>query len=187
MEIVKKGNIIIEDLEFRKYLSEEKIKHRIIRLAQKIDADFIGKKPLFITVLNGSFIFCSDLVRALNMDVEIEFLKVKSYEGLESSGEIKESINTLPNIEGRDLIIVEDIVDKGNTINHLHQALSKLNPASITVVSLLYKPAAYLFDINIDYVGFEIPNDFVVGYGLDYNGYGRSYRDLYVLDNENMH
>lgn len=181
IEVLKEEKIKVGDLLFSKYLSVEVIQKRVEELAQEIDKDFRGKDPIYVAILNGSFIFCSDLVRASKMDFEIEFLKVKSYEGLKSSGEIKELLNTLPDVEGRALILIEDIVDKGHTINYLCTTLSKLNPASIAVVSLLYKPTAYEYDLKINYVGFEIPNDFVVGYGLDYNGLGRSLKDIYVL------
>lgn len=182
MEILEDEKIMVGELEFRKYISEEQIKERISKMALEIDVQLKGKDPIFIAVLNGSFIFCSDLVRATKKDYEIEFLKVKSYEGMESAGVIKETLNTLPNIEGRDVFLVEDIVDKGHTINYLHDTLSKDKPSSISIVSLLFKPSAYQHKIKIDHVGFEIPNDFVVGYGLDYNGLGRSLKDIYVLN-----
>ena len=182
MNLMKENSVEVGGLVFEKYISADKIKGRVDEMASEMDAAYQDKDPIFIAVLNGSFIFCSDLVRASKMDIEIEFIKVKSYEGLNSSGKVHEVLNTFPNVAGRHVVLVEDIVDKGHTIEFLHRKFSDLDPASIAIVSLLLKPKAYTKTIDIDFVGFEIPNDFVLGYGLDYNGLGRSLEDIYCLN-----
>ncbi len=176
------GEVQIQDLTFGKYISGEKIQERIESLGKKIAADHSKTSPVFVAVLNGAFIFCADLVRAANINCEVAFLKVQSYEGTSSTGELKQDFTFSKNIKDRHIIIVEDIVDKGHTMMHLLDHLKSQHPKSINIASFLYKPTACLYDIKIDYLGFEIPADFVVGYGLDYNGFGRNLRDLYRLN-----
>lgn len=171
----------IGDLNFEKYISREKIKDRIEALGKKIAADHADNSPVFVAVLNGAFVFCADLIRATAIDCEVAFLKVQSYEGTSTTGVLKQDFTFSKNIKGRNIIIVEDIVDKGHTMMHLLDHLKSKAPQSISIASFLYKPTACLHEINIDYLGFEIPADFVVGYGLDYDGYGRNLRDLYRL------
>ena len=178
---ILEGEVQIEDLKFKRYISEEKIQERIKVLGEKIAEDNEDAKPIFVAVLNGGFVFCADLVRASKIECEVAFLKVRSYEGTTSTEEIKQDFTFSQNIENRNIIIVEDIVDKGHTMIHLLDYLKNRQPKSIKIASFLFKPEACLHDIQIDYTGFEIPPNFVVGYGLDYNGLGRNLKDLYTL------
>ena len=175
------GKVQIGDLKFEKYIDAQKIQERIEVLGKKIAVDHADNSPVFVAVLNGAFVFCADLVRATTIDCEVAFLKVQSYEGTSSTGELKQDFTFSKDIKDRHIIIVEDIVDKGHTMMHLLDHLRLKEPKSISIASFLYKPTACLYDIKIDYLGFEIPADFVVGYGLDYNGYGRNLKDLYKL------
>ncbi len=179
----KSENRLIQlgDLQFTPYIPSSKIQVRVRELGQQISKEYQHTCPLIICILNGSFIFCSDLVRAIDMDCEVQFLKVSSYDGTSSTGKMKMAFDTLPQLEGRDVIIVEDIVDKGHTIHFLHQLFSDKPIGSLRLASLLFKPKAYEYDLPIDYMGFEIPNDFVVGYGLDYDQKGRNLPDIYTL------
>jgi len=178
---LKDSKMQIQDLKFKKYISEEKIQERIKVLGKEVALENEEAKPIFIAVLNGGFVFCADLVRASSIECEIAFLKVHSYEGTNSTEEVKQDFTFSQNIKDRNIIIVEDIVDKGHTMIHLLEYLKPLQPKSIKIASFLFKPEACLYDIQIDYIAFEIPPDFVVGYGLDYNGLGRNLRDLYKL------
>lgn len=171
----------ILDKEFGLYLSSEKIEHRIAQIAGQISIDYQDKKPLFIGVLNGAFLFTADLFKKTDIACELAFIRISSYEGMKSTGQMKEVIGLNTNIEGRHIIIIEDIVDTGNTAAHLLQELKKQKPASIKLASLLLKPAALQHKITVDYCGFEIPNDFIVGYGLDYDGLGRNLNHIYKL------
>ena len=167
---------------FVPYLTEEKIAAAVKVVAAKINEDYKGKNPLFLVILNGSFLFAADLVRAIDSEgCEVSFVKFSSYEGTESSGKVKELIGLNERLDGRDVIIVEDIVDTGTTIVQMMDDLMKRNPASVRIAALLFKPEAYKKHLKIDYVGMEIPNAFIVGYGLDYNGLGRNLKDIYVL------
>ncbi len=171
----------IHDKIFEPYIPSEKIQSRIGELGQKIDLDLKGKNPVFLGVLNGSFRFASDLMTHINEDCEINFLKVASYSGTETSGKVSELIGLNIDISGRDIIVIEDIVDTGHTLKFLLETLAKKNPKSIRIATLLFKPEAYLKEYPLDYIGFEIPNLFVVGYGLDYDGYGRNLNDIYQI------
>lgn len=173
--------IKLHDLNFKPFISEKEIEKRILEIGTEITQKFKGKKPLFIAILNGAFVFAADLVRACEIDSEIVFIRLMSYHGLESTGTVKTVIGLDQDLEGRDLIIVEDIVDSGQTMHNFLQDLKEKNPASITIATLLLKPGALQFPIEPDYVGFEIPTKFVVGYGLDYDGLGRNYRAIYQL------
>lgn len=150
-------------------------------LAAQISKDYADKDPLCIAVLNGAFIFAADLVRSLSFDPEIAFIKVASYQHMQSTGTINEIIGLDTNLTGRDVIVIEDIVDTGHTIAYLQRLLQNRGAASITFAALLLKTEAYQYDIPIDYVGFRIPNKFVIGYGLDYDGHGRGLDSIYVL------
>ncbi len=174
-------SIRLGDKTFIPYITEEKIRAAVKNVAGQINSDLEGKHPLFLVVLNGSFLFAADLVRDVKLECEISFVKLASYHGTESSGKIKELVGLNEDIAGRDVIIVEDIVDTGNTIVHIVDQLKKLAPASVRIATLLFKPEAYKKDIPVDYRGLEIPNAFIVGYGLDYNGLGRNLRDIYVI------
>lgn len=174
----------IHDKEFTFYLHEEEIRKRIKALGDQITSDYEDKEPLFVCVLNGSFIFAADLVREVQLKSQIIFVKLSSYVGMDSSGEVKTDIALYENIYDRDLIILEDIVDTGATLHTFLQTLEDEKPRSIKVCTLLHKPDALQFKIPVHYVGFSIPNKFVVGYGLDYNGLGRNLKGIYKLVTE---
>lgn len=174
--------LAIDDKIFESFIDYELIEKRIRVLAIQINVDYENKTPMIIGVLNGSFIFMADLMKALEISCEVAFLKVSSYKDMQSTGEIKEEYVLNTNIENRDIILIEDIIDTGNTLDYLINKLKTKNPASIKVASLLLKPDALQKEIDeIAYVGFEIGNDFVVGYGLDYNGLGRNTKNIYRL------
>lgn len=173
--------ITVKDLSFKPFISEEELDVAIKKVAQKINEDYKGKTPIFLGVLNGSFMFMGDLMKSINLDCYTSFVKMASYEGTESTGKINELIGLNEDIEGEDIILVEDIVDTGNTLVKLFDILKEKNPKSIKIATLLYKPEAYKKDHKIDYVGKEIPNAFVLGYGLDYDGLGRNLSSIYVL------
>jgi hypoxanthine phosphoribosyltransferase len=171
----------IKDREFNEFISEQAIAQRVQELAQQIDRDYADEPPVLVAVLNGAFIFTADLVRRISVPTEVTFIKVKSYQEMQSTGQHKEFIGLEVPIKNRRVIIVEDIVDSGNTIRYLKQQFAKHAPRSVAVASLLFKPGALVHDLSLDYVGFEIPNDFVVGYGLDYDGLGRNLRSIYKV------
>ncbi len=172
--------IQLGDKTFVPYISEEKILGAVKRVADKISIDMNGRNPLFLVVLNGSFIFAADLVRNFSGPCEVSFVKLASYHGT-SSGEVKELVGLNEDLEGRNIVIVEDIVDSGKTIEHILDQVNSQRPESVKVASFLFKPEVFKKDFTIDYIGLEIPNDFIVGYGLDYNGLGRNLRDIYVI------
>jgi hypoxanthine phosphoribosyltransferase len=174
-------NIKINDLEFSPFLTHFDILERIRELAIKINQDYEDKDPIFVAVLNGSFMFASDLMKMVDLKSELTFIKVNSYEGTESTSVIKEVIGINKDISGRHVIIIEDIVDTGHTIDHIISELDKKNPQSIQTVTLFSKPTVHKNSTYLKYVGFDIPNKFIVGYGLDYDGYGRNYQDVYQL------
>ncbi len=171
----------IKDKEFQIFIDKKAIKKRIKEVAAVINEDYKGKTPLFLAILNGSFMFASDLMKQVRLDSEITFIKVSSYKATQSTGKIKELLGLQENIFKRDIIILEDIVDSGQTMTHITEALKTLGPSSIEIGTLLFKPEALVTDLHIKYIGFEIPNNFVVGFGLDYDGYGRNLKDIYRL------
>ncbi len=171
----------LHDLNFSTSISAEKIAERVEQLGVDLNLDYEGKNPIFIAVLNGAFVFTADLVRQFKGNCELSFVKLASYAGTESSGTIATRIGLEAEVRGRHIIITEDIVDTGNTMFHFLQELAELSPASIEIASLLVKPDALQHELDIKYKGFEIPTDFVVGYGLDYNGLGRNLPDIYSL------
>ena len=172
--------IIIKDKNFIKYISEEKIKQRIKLIAGEISKEYGNKKPLFLGVLNGSFLFFADLIKQFDFECEVSFVKISSYAGT-SSKEIKTLIGINENLKNRNVIIVEDIVDTGNTIEKIFYQVKEMNPTEIKIASLFFKSNIYKKDIKIDFKGFDIPDDFIVGYGLDYDGLGRNLKDVYKL------
>lgn len=172
--------IQVEDKEFEIFLENDTINKRIRLMGIQLNVDYENKCPLFIGVLNGSFLFMADLIKEVNIPCEVAFMRVASYEGTSSSGQVKELIGLPANIKDRDIIVVEDIVDTGLTLTHILKMIKEKNPASVKVASLLLKPTALKYEIeDLAYVGFEIANEFVVGYGLDYNGLGRNLIDIY--------
>ncbi|HMT30521.1 MAG TPA: hypoxanthine phosphoribosyltransferase [Bacteroidia bacterium] len=176
------STVKIKDKEFTVKIASETIQNRVKELAKEINRDYAGKKPLIIGVLNGAVLFTVDLFKCLEFECELSFIRVSSYGGgLTSSGQVSSVIGLKENIEGRDVLLVEDIVDSGETAVHLFKELQKSNPASIKMATALFKPAALKHPVRPDYVGFEVPNDFLVGYGLDYDGLGRNLNDIYVL------
>ncbi len=173
--------IQVKDKLFELFIPEQEIVSAIERLAKQITSDMQGKEPVFICVLNGSFMFAADLLKNVNLPCNVSFIRLKSYEGTCTSAKIKEIHGLVDNIEGRDVVIVEDIIDTGYTIAYLLKQIQEKKPQSVRVAALLFKPAALLLDIKPDYVALEIPNDFIVGYGLDYDGYGRNLKDIYKI------
>ena len=178
------NHIKIRDREFKLFISEEKINSVIHEMAVKMKSDLKDKDPLFVCVLNGAFMFASELIKSLGfVESEITFVKMASYRGTHSTGIIRQLIGLNEVIEGRTVVVLEDIVDSGSTIENIIQQLKELNPGEIKIATLLFKPAAVIKEIQLDYVGMEIPNDFIVGFGLDYDGYGRNLRDIYSVIN----
>lgn len=173
----------VKDKVFRRFISKQQIDQVVREIATRIDTDFQGKKPLLLGVLNGAFIFAADLIRALTIPCQISFVKYASYVGTTSTTEVKELIGLNEDLRGRHVIIVEDIVDSGITMDYLLRDLKKYKPASVKLACLFLKPEAFVKSFRIDYLGMEIPNAFVVGYGLDYDGYGRNLREIYKLEN----
>lgn len=171
----------ILDKTFKPYLSDKEIESRVFEVSKKIERDYKDRNPFFIAILNGSFMFASDLVKNIRLDCEVEFMKVSSYEGTSSTGLVREMIGLSKSIEGRDVIVIEDIVDTGHTLHYIKEELEKMNPASLALTTLLYKPEAFEHSYALDYIGFEIPNKFIVGYGLDYDGYGRNLKEIYQI------
>lgn len=175
------GYIRVHDKLFDPYLSQEEIQTRVSFLAEQLNADYAGKTPLFIAILNGSFIFASDLFKKLYIEAEICFIKLASYKGSKSTGHVVTAIGLDIDIIGRDIVIIEDIVDTGKTLTEFLPQLHHQQPASLKIVALLHKEEATKFPVPIDYLGFTIPDKFVVGYGLDYDGLGRNIPEIYKL------
>jgi hypoxanthine phosphoribosyltransferase len=178
------GNIVVHNKTFVPYLSEAAILEKVRELAAKLRSDLAGKKPLFIAILNGSFMFASDLFKELDFEAEICFIKLASYKGTKSSGQVLTAIGLDTDINNRHIVILEDIIDTGKTMNEFLPQLYNQQPASLRVAVLLHKPEATVFPISIDYCCFSIPNKFVLGYGLDFDGLGRNIRELYQLEGE---
>lgn len=174
-------SVSIHDKIFRLNIPAEKIRQVVSGLATKLNSDLAGKDILYLVVLNGAFIFASDLLRAIRVPGRISFVRLASYEKTNSTGKVRELIGIHEVLEDKTVVIIEDVVDSGNTLQELLQAVRRHKPAEIRIVSLLFKPDAYEHSHKIDYVGFRIPNDFVVGYGLDYDGLGRQLKDIYTL------
>ncbi len=173
--------IRIKDKTFAVSIKEEDILKEVERVADAINRDLTGKNPLFLCVLNGSFMFASDLMKRISIPCEISFVKLASYQGVSSTGVIKEVIGLNEDISGRTVVIVEDIVDTGLTMQRLLETLGTRNPAEIHIATLLVKPDKLQVELDIEYAAMQIPNDFIVGYGLDYDGFGRNYKDIYTL------
>lgn len=170
-----------QGMTFEPYIENGRIMQRVAEIGKEISERYEGKLPLIICVLNGAFPFASDLFRSINIDAEISFIRLKSYEGTETTGVVKEVLGLSQNIEGRDIIVVEDIIDTGHTMVKLLEDLKARKPASIAVATLLFKPEALQHDIKPDYVGFSIPRKFIIGYGLDIDGLARNLPDIYAV------
>ena len=175
-------SIKVHNKHFVPFLKEEDILLRVTQLADCINKDYKDKKPLFIAILNGSFMFASDLFKSLNIEAEICFIKLASYKGTQSTGQVITTIGLDTDIAGRHLIILEDIIDTGKTMHDFLPQLMHQNPASLSIAVLLHKPRAIKYPVKIDYLGFQVPDKFLLGYGLDYDGLGRNLRDIYQLD-----
>lgn len=175
------NTVTIKDKTFKTFIPEEEILKSVKAVAEKINKDMAGKNPLFLAVLNGSFMFAADLMRNITIPCEISFVKLASYQGTTSTGKIKEVIGLNEDLTGRTVVIVEDIVDTGCTMKRMIETLGTRGPESIHVCTLLFKPGKLKVPLNIEYVAMEIPNDFIVGYGLDYDQQGRNLRDIYTV------
>jgi hypoxanthine phosphoribosyltransferase len=173
--------ITVHDKSFETYLSEETIQQRVKAIAASINTDYKGKKPFFIAILNGSFMFAADLFKHISVDAELCFIKLASYKGMRSSGKVVTSIGLDDDLFGKDVVIVEDIVDTGKTLTNFLPKLVHQQPSSLKIATLLHKSEATEYPLTLDYVGFDIPNKFVVGYGLDYEGLGRNLKEIYQL------
>lgn len=176
MSIVK-----IKDKTFETFIPESEIQQRVKAVADKLNRDMADKNPLFLAVLNGSFVFAADLMRYITIPSEISFVKLASYQGTASTGEVKEIFGVTEELHGRHVVIVEDIVDTGLTMKRMLESLGTREPASLHICSLLVKPDKLQVPLNIEYAAMEIPNDFIVGYGLDYDQQGRNLRDIYKI------
>lgn len=178
------SSIKIFDKEFVPYLSENEIQEKIAQLATQLNADYVGKKPLFLAILNGSFLFTADLFKHITIEAEVCFIKLASYKGVSSTGNVITAIGLDTNVSGRHVIIIEDIIDTGKTLHHFLPQLQAQQPAEIKIAVLLNKTEALTFPVKVDYTCFNIPNKFVVGYGLDYDGLGRNNKEIYQLKTE---
>jgi len=176
-------DIWVRDKKFSLFLTESEIFKGVEKVAGLLKRDFEKKDPVFICVLNGAFMFASDLIKQFDFPCELCFIRLKSYEGTETEGDVKEIFGLVEEIKDRHVIILEDIVDTGYTMHVLIKELRKKNPASLKIATLLFKPEALKLSVNPDYVAIEIPNDFIVGYGLDYEGHGRNLRNIYKISN----
>ncbi len=168
----------IKKKAFETFISQEKIQERVTELAQMISQDYVDKEPLFVVILNGSFMFAADLMKKISLPCYISFIKIASYQHMESTGKLTELIGLQEDIQNRHVVIIEDIVDTALTMSEISQQLTAQKPASLEIVTLLCKREAMQKDIHLKYVGFDIPNRFVVGYGLDYDGLGRNHPDI---------
>ena len=176
-----KKDITIQDKQFELFIEQEVIEQGVQRVADRINLELKGKNPLFIAVLNGAFMFAGELMKRVNVLSEITFVKLASYRGTASTDNIDTILGLNEQIKDRVVVIIEDIVDSGNTMSALIEDLEKQNPEEVKIATLLFKPAALKRKVKPDYVAIEIPNDFIVGYGLDYNGYGRNLKDIYKV------
>lgn len=171
----------IKDKEFGLFLPQQVIEEAIDTVAEKIKDDLSDSNPLFVSILNGSFMFASELMKRVNFPSELTFVKLSSYEGLGTTGDVKKVIGLTEDIKNRTIVIIEDIIDTGNTIDSVVKELQKEEPKEIKIATLLFKPKAMVKQVDLDYVALEIPNDFIVGYGLDYDGYGRNFPEIYKI------
>jgi hypoxanthine phosphoribosyltransferase len=175
------STIQVLDKTFEPYLNEAAIQEKITELALQLNKDYAGKRPLFLSVLNGAFLFTADLFKQITIEAEVSFIKLASYKGTSSTGNVITAIGLDMNVKDRHIIILEDIIDTGKTLHHYLPQLESMQPASVKIAVLLDKKEALQYPVKVDYACFEIPNKFVVGYGLDYDGLGRNSKDIYQL------
>ncbi|MBX9852918.1 MAG: hypoxanthine phosphoribosyltransferase [Cytophagaceae bacterium] len=173
--------MVIKDKSFEVFINEKQINSRVKEIAQQISAEYKGKDPLIIPILNGAFLFAADLIKELTIPCQVSFVKVSSYAGMESTGVVTKLFGLETDLKSRHVIILDDIIDTGLTMYSILQQVKVFKPESIEMASFLLKPEALQKELEVKYVGFTIPNDFVVGYGLDYEGYGRNMKDIYKL------
>lgn len=176
--------ITIKDKKFKVLITNEEIQCRVKELATELNREYEGGNPVFICILNGAFVFMADLVRYLNFQPDIKFARYSSYEGMKTTGCVKEILGVDSDLSGKDIVIVEDIIDTGLTMSHLIPIYENKGAKSVKVATLLMKPDKLRANIKIDYCAIKIPNDFIVGYGLDYDGIGRNYKDIYIVVDE---
>ncbi len=177
--------IKIHDKNFRIFITYEQISAVVENMAEKMNHDFAGRNPLFICILNGAFMFAAELFKRIDLtEAEITFVKLASYQGDKTTGNVKHLIGLNEKIDGRTVVVLEDIVDSGLTISSINDTLQKLNPLEVLFATLLLKPNSLKEKVHLDYVGMEIPDDFILGYGLDYNGHGRNFKDIYSVIDE---
>jgi hypoxanthine phosphoribosyltransferase len=175
------STIQVLDKTFEPYLKEAAIQEKITELAGQLNKDFAGKRPLFLSILNGSFLFTADLFKQITIEAEVSFIKLASYKGTSSTGNVITAIGLDTNVKDRHIVILEDIIDTGKTLHHYLPQLDSMQPASVKIAVLLNKKEALQYPVKVDYACFDIPNKFVVGYGLDYDGLGRNSKDIYQL------
>lgn len=175
------SNIQVLDKTFEPYLKEAAIQEKITELAGQLNKDYAGKRPLFLSILNGSFLFTADLFKQITIEAEVSFIKLASYKGTSSTGNVITAIGLDANVKDRHIVILEDIIDTGKTLHHYLPQLDSMQPASVKIAVLLNKKEALQYPVKVDYACFDIPNKFVVGYGLDYDGLGRNSKDIYQL------
>jgi len=174
--------ILINGKYFKKYISEADIQARVLEMAADITKDYEGKNPLFLGILTGGFLFAADVFRQLEFECEITFVQLSSYKGMASTGTVSQVIGLDFDIKGRDIVILEDIIDTGKTLHRFIPSLLEKGANSVKLASFLFKPDALKHDVTLDYIGFSVPNKFLVGYGLDFDQRGRNYRDIYQLE-----
>jgi hypoxanthine phosphoribosyltransferase len=175
------STIQVLDKTFEPYLKEAAIQEKISELAGQLNKDYLGKRPLFLSILNGSFLFTADLFKQITIEAEVSFIKLASYKGTSSTGNVITAIGLDINVKDRHIVILEDIIDTGKTLHHYLPQLDSMQPASVKIAVLLNKKEALQYPVQVDYTCFDIPNKFVVGYGLDYDGLGRNSKDIYQL------
>ncbi len=175
------STIQVLDKTFEPYLKEAAIQEKITELAGQLNKDYEGKRPLFLSILNGSFLFTADLFKQITIEAEVSFIKLASYKGTSSTGNVITAIGLDTNVKDRHIVILEDIIDTGKTLHHYLPQLDSMQPASVKIAVLLNKKEALQYPVKVDYACFDIPNKFVVGYGLDYDGLGRNSKDIYQL------
>ncbi len=181
MDFNNSDKISINGLEFDKFIDSGKLQNRVLQLAKAIDNHYLDEKPIFVILLNGAFIFAADLLRYYNSTVETFFLKITSYHDLSSSGNVTFDKHKLDELKGRKILLIEDIIDTGTTMHHLLDHLKSIGVDDVEICSLLVKPGKLLYDVNVKFFGYEISDEFVVGYGLDYNENGRNLKHIYQL------